>query len=420
MAGTARVAPHNSPASSTARSSAPGLVGVALLGTKFMGRAHSNAWGAAAKFFDLPTPVSQEVVAGRDIAQTHAFAQRWGWRQATGDWRDAIEDPLVTLVDVVTPNHVHREQSIAALEAGRHVACEKPLAGTLAHAREMAAAARRSKKCRTFVWFNYRRCPAVALAHQLVAEGKLGRLFHVRATYLQDWGGPSTPLLWRFQASKAGSGAHGDLNAHIIDLARFVTGLEFQEIVGAIEETFVKEREVIEPAASSPALSPSGGKRRPGKLGKSSVDDAVLFLARFKGGAVGSFEASRLATGNKNRNTIEVNGEFGSVSFDFERMNELRWWDNTLPERLRGWSTINCTEAVHPYAGSYWPSAHLIGYEHGFTSMAADIVKVLGGEAPVVPLPDFEDALQTQAVLEAALVAARKRQPVRIRDVLKG
>ncbi|MDA0803310.1 MAG: Gfo/Idh/MocA family oxidoreductase [Planctomycetota bacterium] len=405
--------------SSRPASPAAGHVGVALLGTKFMGRAHSNAWGAAPKFFDLPMTTSLEVVAGRDIAQTHAFAKRWGWRQATAEWRDAIEDPMVSLVDVATPNHVHREQSIAALEAGRSVACEKPLAGTLVHAREMATAARKVKKCRTFVWFNYRRCPAVALAHQLVREGKLGRIFHVRASYLQDWGGPATPLLWRFQASKAGSGAHGDLNAHIIDMARFITGLEFQEVVGAIEETFVKEREILDAAARAPAISAGGAKRSPGKLGRSNVDDAVLFLARFRGGAIGSFEATRLATGNKNRNAIEVNGEHGSIAFDFERMNELRWWDNTLPQRLRGWSTINCTESVHPYAGNYWPSAHLIGYEHGFTSMAADIVRVLGGESPLVPLPDFDDALQTQAVLEAALVAARKRVPVRIKDVLR-
>lgn len=406
-------------------------LGVALLGTKFMGRAHSNAWLAAPRFFDLPRSVTMEVVAGRDLVAADTFARRWGWRQATADWRDAIEDPMVSVVDVATPNHVHRDQAIAALEAGRHVVCEKPLAGTLQAAKEMAKAARKAnaKGTHAYVWFNYRRAPAVALAHQLVREGRLGRIFHVRAQYLQDWGGPDTPLLWRFQGAKAGSGAHGDLNAHIIDLARFISGLEFKEVVGAIEETFIKEREIVEEArANSPALGRGAGSGAGGgagsaaaakRMGKSTVDDAVLFLARFHEGAVGSFEASRLATGHKNRNRIEVNGERGSVAFDFERMNELQWWDNTLPQRLRGWSTINCTESVHPYAGNYWPSAHIIGYEHGFTSMAADVVKAIGGEAPVVPLPTFEDALQVQAVLEAALIAARKRVPVSIKSVLR-
>jgi predicted dehydrogenase len=306
--------------------------------------------------------------------------------------------------------------SIAALEAGRHVACEKPLAGTIADARAMRDAARKAarKGVRTFVWFNYRRCPAVALAHQLVKEGRLGRIFHVRASYLQDWGGPSTPLLWRFQGKLAGSGAHGDLNAHIIDMARFVTGEEVTEVVGALEETFVKERDLVE--ASGGAISGKGAKRaaRGRRRGKSTVDDAVLFLARMSGGGVASFEATRLATGNLNRNQIEVNGEKGSLKFDFERMNELEWWDHTLPARMRGWTRIMCTDAGHPYAGNYWPAAHVLGYEHGFVSQAADIVMALGRKRPVVPIPDFADAYETQRVLDAAVQCARTRRPVRV------
>lgn len=391
-------------------------LGIGLVGTKFMGKAHSNAWMTAPRFFDLPMAVDLRAVAGREVASLAAFAQRWGWRCCTDDWRDLLDDPQVGLVDVCTPNHLHAEVSIAALEAGRHVACEKPLAGTLADARAMrdAAAKAARKGVRTFVWFNYRRCPAVAFAHQLVKEGKLGRIFHVRASYLQDWGGPSTPLLWRFQGKLAGSGAHGDLNAHIIDMARFITGEEVTEVVGALEETFVKERDLVESAGG--AIAGKGARRavRGVRKGKSTVDDAVLFLARMSGGGVASFEATRLATGNLNRNQIEVNGEKGSLKFDFERMNELEWWDHTLPARMRGWSRIMCTDAGHPYAGNYWPAAHVLGYEHGFVSQAADIVMALGRKRPVMPIPDFADAYETQRVLDAAVRCARTRRPVRV------
>jgi predicted dehydrogenase len=391
-------------------------LGIGLVGTKFMGKAHSNAWMTAPRFFDLPMAVDLRAVAGREVASLAAFAQRWGWRCCTDDWRDLLDDPQVGLVDVCTPNHLHAEVSIAALEAGRHVACEKPLAGTLADARAMRDAAAKAARrgVRTFVWFNYRRCPAVAFAHQLVKEGKLGRIFHVRASYLQDWGGPSTPLLWRFQGKLAGSGAHGDLNAHIIDMARFITGEEVTEVVGALEETFVKERDLVERAGG--AIAGKGARRavRGVRKGKSTVDDAVLFLARMSGGGVASFEATRLATGNLNRNQIEVNGEKGSLKFDFERMNELEWWDHTLPARMRGWSRIMCTDAGHPYAGNYWPAAHVLGYEHGFVSQAADIVMALGRKRPVMPIPDFADAYETQRVLDAAVRCARTRRPVRV------
>ena len=391
-------------------------LGIGLVGTKFMGKAHSNAWMSAPRFFDLPMAVDMRAVAGREVASLAAFSQRWGWRCCSDDWRDLLDDPQVGLVDVCTPNHLHAEVSIAALEAGRHVACEKPLAGTLADARAMrdAAAKAARKGVKTFVWFNYRRCPAVAFAHQLVKEGKLGRIFHVRASYLQDWGGPSTPLLWRFQGKLAGSGAHGDLNAHIIDMARFITGEEVVEVVGALEETFVKERDLVESAGG--AIAGKGARRavRGSRKGRSTVDDAVLFLARMSGGAVASFEATRLATGNLNRNQIEVNGEKGSLKFDFERMNELEWWDHTLPARMRGWSRIMCTDAGHPYAGNYWPAAHVLGYEHGFVSQAADIVMAVGGKRSVMPIPDFADAYETQRVLDAAVRCARTRRPVRV------
>lgn len=368
-------------------------LGIALLGTRFMGRAHSTAWLQCGRFFDLPLQVDLRIASGRDLAHARKFARKWGWSAASGDWHDALADPEITLVDVATPNHLHAEMAIAALKAGKHVACEKPLAGTLADARRMRTEAVKAAQrgVRTFVWFNYRRCPAVAFAHQLVREGRLGRIHHVRACYLQDWGRAAPSGLWRFRRAEAGSGAHGDLNAHIVDMARFITGDEITEVCGAIEHTFQSKHE---------------------------VDDAVLFLARFARGAVASFEATRFATGNQNRNQIEINGEKGSLRFDFERMNELQWWDDTLPSKLRGWSRIMCTNAGdHPYSAAYWPSAHLIGYEHGFVSMAADIVRVLGGGRPEVPLPDFEDAWKTQCVLEAALRSARTRRPVALTSI---
>jgi len=377
---------------------------VALIGSKFMGRAHSNGWRQVGRFFDVPREPVLHTIAARDPKDLAAFAERWGWANTTTKWQEIAEVDEVDVVDVSTPNHVHAEQAIAMLEAGKHVACEKPLAGTLDDARAMRDVARRVKrKARTFVWYNYRRCPAVALAHQLVKEGRVGRVFHIRAKYLQSWGGPSTPLVWRFEKKSAGSGAHGDLNAHIIDMARFITGDEVKEINGAIATTFIKERAI------------PGTKKK----GRSTVDDAVLFLATFKGGAIASFEASRLAAPHQNANGIEINGEQGSVRFDFEDMNVLWFHDETEGPRTSGWRRIMCTSAAgeHPYAGQWWPDAHVLGYEHGFANMAADVSQVLGGGQPVVPLPDFADAYETQRVLEASLLSARERSAIKMSDV---
>jgi predicted dehydrogenase len=366
-----------------------------------MGRAHSNAWLTAPHFFDLPVRPVLHTVTARDEKALRRFAERWGWERWTTDWEEAVTDPDVDLVDIGTPNDLHRPQALAALEAGKHVACEKPLAGTLDDAREMVMAARKAAGS-TFVWYNYRRVPAVALAHQLVAAGKLGRIYHVRAAYLQSWGGPDTPLLWRFQQRTAGSGAHGDLNAHIIDMARFITGEEIVEVVGAVEERFIKQRPLVDD---------------PDRKGRSSVDDAVLFLARFRGGAVASFEATRLATGIKNSNRIEVHGENGAIRFDFVRMNELEYFDAAVAPRLQGWRTILATHPRHPYAGSWWPDGHWLGYEHTFVNQAADIVRALAGKPPPVPIPDFTDAFETQRVMEAAIQSARHRTPIKLSEI---
>jgi predicted dehydrogenase len=390
-------------------------VNVALVGQGFMGRTHSNAYLKVAKFFtDLPAVPFMHTSCGVETEDCAAFARRWGWKQCSTDWEKTVRNEEIDLVDIVTPNYAHMAPALAALEAGKPVAMEKPLAGTLADAKAMVEAARQAR-VPTFVWYNYRRCPAVALAHQLVKEGRIGRVFHVRCVYLQDWGGPATPLLWRFKKKFAGSGAHGDLNAHIIDMARFVTGDEIVEVTGAIAETFVKRR-TIPSSASTGGIA--GGSKGSARTGKVDVDDAVLFLARFKRGAVASFEASRLATGYKNRNGFEIHGKKGALRFNFEDMNYLDFYDNTEDPKTASWRHIIVTSGGnHPYVGAWWPDAHILGYEHGFVNEAADILKVLGRKAPVVPLPDFADAYETQRVLEAALISARERAPIRIADV---
>jgi len=379
-------------------------INIALLGSKFMGRAHSNAWLNVSKFFDVDPRPTMHTVVGRNATELAEFATRWGWRQHTTDWRAAVTSDEIGLVDIGTPNNVHAEQAIAALEAGKHVACEKPLAGTLADARAMVAAAADATGT-TSVWFNYRRVPAVALAHRLVAAGKIGRIYHVRASYLQSWGGPDTPLLWRFQGDIAGSGAHGDLNAHIIDSVRFVTGEEILTVEGAIEHTFIEQRTVLEGET--------------GVTAHSTVDDAVLFLARLSGGGVASFEASRLATGYHNANRFEIHGDRGAVRFNFERLNELDFYDLTSEAALQGWTTIDVTRGGdgHPYVDAWWPDSHGLGYEHAFVNQASDILTVIGGGEPVVPLSDFADALITQRVLHAAIESARNRAPVALTEV---
>lgn len=388
---------------------------VCLIGQKFMGRTHSNAYLKVGKFFDVPVLPVMHTICGRNQAELRSFQQRWGWKTASADWKAAVKDPEIRLVDVGTPNDVHREMSLAALEAGKHVACEKPLAGTLADARKMRDAARRARNCKTFVWYNYRRVPAVALARQLVRDGRIGRIYHIRGYYLQSWAGPGVPLLWRFQKNIAGSGAHGDLGAHIIDMVRFVSGDEFAQITGAMAQTFVKERAI---PSRGPAGGLAGGTAGAGRIGKVDVDDAMLFLARMKSGAVCSMEATRFATGYHNKNGMEIHGEKGALRFNFEDMNYLDFYDATEERRVQGWHRVIVTHAPdHPYAGAWWPDAHIIGYEHGFINMVADMMNVLGGKAPVAPLPDFEDAYQTQRVMEAVLLAAAEKRIVRLEEV---
>jgi predicted dehydrogenase len=393
---------------------------VALVGTKFMGRAHSNAYMKVGKFFDLPVNPLMHTVCARDPEQTPAFAERWGWANSSTDWKSVVKSEQIDLVDVCTPNNMHKDIAIAALEQGKHVACEKPLSYTLDEARQMRDAAKKAakKQAKTFVWFSYRGCPALALARQLVREGKIGQIYHVRANYLQGWAGPDAPLVWRFRGDVAGSGSHGDLGAHSIDAARFVTGEQITEICGSIEHTFIKQRLIPEAEGGNIKGVRGKGAGKTQRKGRVTVDDTVMFLARFSGGAVGSFEATRFAIGNQNANRLEINGSAGSIRWDFEDMNIL-WYYNAADDPQRaGWQRIMVTDArAHPFAGAWWPDAHITGYEHGFINLCSCMFTALGGKKMEVPMPDFEDAYQTQRVLEAAVLSARERSWVKLSEV---
>ncbi len=389
-----------------------GSLGVGMVGYAFMGAAHSQAWRTAHRFFDLPLRPDMAVLCGRDAAAVETAARKLGWRSVETDWKQLLSRDDVGLVDVCTPGDTHAEIAIAALDAGKHVLCEKPLANSVAEARAMVAAAERARAAgvRSMVGFNYRRVPAVALARRLVAEGRIGQVRHVRAQYLQDWiVDPEFPLVWRLQAEKAGSGALGDIGAHIVDMAQFVIDDRLSG-VSALTETFVKERPL--PAAAS-GLSASGGTER----GPVTVDDAALFLGRFDGGAVASFEATRFATGRKNAIRLEVNGSAGSLAFDFESMNELSFYDGAEDPETAGFRRILVTEPTHPYAGAWWPPGHLLGYEHSFTHEVVDLITDLAADRD--PTPSFADGLQVQLVLDAvarSAAAGSGWQPVDIAE----
>jgi predicted dehydrogenase len=362
-------------------------LGIALLGHAFMGRAHSNAIRQVGHFFDLPYRVVPRVLVGRDPARVAAARQGLGFAEASTDLDAVLARDDVHVVDVATPNDSHHELARRALAAGKHVLCEKPLARTLDEARALAALARKSK-ARVGVWHNYRRAPAAALAQRILARGDLGEVRHVRATYLQDWlADPQAEASWRTEAKVCGSGAHGDLNAHLIDMTMYLTGLRF-ESVAAVAQTFTKHR-------------PSAG----GKSKTVDVDDALAFVARLSGGALGTFEATRVAPGRKNYNRIEINGSRGSLAWNFERMNELELFLCSDAADAQGFRTIMCMDAQHPYAANWWPDGHILGYEHTFVHQLADFVRAVHSGAPFAP--DFDDGFRVQAVLEAALQSAK-------------
>jgi predicted dehydrogenase len=369
-------------------------LGVGMVGYAFMGRAHSQAWRTVGPFFDPPYTPRMVALAGRSREGVGAAARQLGWASVETDWKALLRRGDIQVIDICTPGDSHAEIAIAALDAGKHVLCEKPLANTVAEAEAMTAAAERaaSRGIRSMVGFNYRRVPAIALARRFVADGRLGSIRHVRAQYLQDWiVDPDFPLVWRLDKEKAGSGALGDIGAHIIDTAQFITG---DHLIGvsAIMETFVKERPIAEASAGLGASSGTG-------TGRVTVDDAAVFIGRTAGGVLASFEATRFATGRKNALRIEVNGSLGTIAFDFESMNELQFYDHTLDDADAGFRRILVTESAHPYMAAWWPPGHLIGYEHTFTHEIRDFVDAIANETD--PVPSFADGLRVQRVLAA-------------------
>ncbi|MEL0126342.1 MAG: Gfo/Idh/MocA family oxidoreductase [Actinomycetota bacterium] len=366
-------------------------LGVGMIGYSFMGAVHSHAWRTVGRVFDLGVDVDMRVICGRNEEAVTAAAAKYGWQSAETDWRAVIARDDIDIIDVCTPGSSHEEIAVAALNAGKHVICEKPLANTVAEAERMAAAAQASSG-KSMVAFNYRRVPALAYARELVRQGRLGRIFHVRAVYLQDWIiDPEFPLVWRLVKEEAGSGALGDLGAHIVDAAQFVTGSQITNVSGELR-TFIDERPLV---GETHLLEATKSAER----GKVTVDDAALFLANFDNGAVGTFEATRFASGRKNGMAIEVNGEKASLRFEFESMNELWVHDHTVDGKDAGFRRVMVTESDHPYVEGWWPPGHVLGYDHTFTHEFRDFVLDIFNDR--APEPSFADGLYVQRVLDA-------------------
>jgi predicted dehydrogenase len=369
---------------------------VALIGYAFMGRAHSNAYRQVGRFFSPRHLPRMKVLCGRTASSVKAAAEQLGWEEAATDWREVVNRKDIDIIDISTPGDSHAEIAIEAAKAGKVVFCEKPLANTVKEAERMLAAVKKAGVIH-MICHNYRRVPAVMLAKQLIDEGRLGRLYHFRGTYLQDWvADPSVPLYWRLRKEAAGSGALGDIASHSLDLGRYLVG-EITEVTGALE-TFVKERPLPE---------------NPKKKGKVTVDDASASVVRFANGALGTIEASRFATGRKNYNRFEINGSKGSIVFNFERMNELDVFLTDDDRRVHGFHNVMVTDgSSHPYFSHWWPEGHLIGYEHTFIHTVYDLLEAIAKDK--VPTPNFEDGVRNQKVLAAMEKAAQTKRWVTV------
>lgn len=385
---------------------------VGLIGSGFMGRAHSNAWRQSPHFFPLKARVELHTICSRNRAHVEAARSQLGWQFSATDWREVVESPLIDIVDICTTNEAHAEIAIAAARAGKHVLCEKPLAPTLVETEKMLAAARKSRVKHT-VLFNYRRVPAVAFARQMIESGQLGEIRHFRATYLQDWlCDPKLPMTWKLKKETAGSGAHADLNSHLIDTARYLVG-EISETIG-LQETFVKERPRDAQAATLAAPTARS-------MDKVTVDDASVFMAKFASaknvaaGAYATIEATRMAPGRKNYNRWEINGSEGSLAFNLERLNELEYFDRRDPADKPGFKTILCTHATHPYMSAWWKPGHIIGYEHTFIHAVSDFVNAIAGNGEMYP--DFLDGARCAAVVEATAASAKTGRWTKVKTV---
>jgi predicted dehydrogenase len=370
-------------------------VNVALIGYAFMGRAHSNAWRQVGPFFSPRLTPRMKVICGRNAKNVKAAARQLGWEEAATDWREVVARKDIDIIDIATPGDSHAEIAIAAARQGKVVFCEKPLANTVKEAEQMLAAVKKAGVI-NMICHNYRRVPAVMLAKQLIDQGRLGRLYHYRGTYLQDWvADPNVPLFWRLRKEAAGSGALGDIASHSLDLAQFLVG-GVTEVAAALE-TFIKERPLPE---------------NPRKKGPVTVDDASASIVRFDNGALGTIEASRFAPGRKNYNAFEINGSKGSIVFNLERLNELQVYFTSDDKSVQGFHDVMVTEPHHPYFKAWWPAGHLIGYEHTFTHTVYDLLQAIAADK--MPSPNFEDGVKNQRVLAAMEKAAETKRWVMV------
>lgn len=371
---------------------------VGMIGYKFMGKAHSNAWKQAPHFFDVDVEPVLKVACGRHAEPLQEFADRWGWEEIETDWQNVVKRDDIDIIDIGVPTHLHHDIAVAAAKAGKHIFCEKPMALSYEQAKEMYEAAEENG-INHYLNHNYRRCPAVQLAKKLIDDGKIGRIFHWRGAYLQSWiVDPNFPLTWHLQKETAGSGPHGDLNSHSIDLARFLVG-DIKR-VSCITANFIQER----PLPDEEAAGTFKGATKGGDTGRVSVEDAAFMLAEFENGALGSFEATRFAPGRKNYNYFEIYGSKGSLIFDLERMNELQFFSNEDPDDSQGFRTILATEPSHAYVEGWWPPGHIIGYEHEFVHAVVDFLDAIVNKKIIEP--NFYDGMKEMQVLEAGLKSA--------------
>ncbi|NYD78627.1 Gfo/Idh/MocA family protein [Arthrobacter cupressi] len=370
-------------------------LGVAVIGYAFMGKAHSNAWRNVGAFFGVPA-FERKVLVGRDAELVAEAAARYGWAESATDWRSVIGREDIDIIDICAPGWMHAEIAVAALAAGKHVLVEKPLANTLAEAEAMVAAAvaARARGVQSMIGFNYRRVPALALARELIDEGRLGTVRHIRAAYLQDWlSDAQSPMTWRLRKDTAGSGALGDIASHAIDQVLYLLGDTVTEVSGRLH-TFVTTR----PGPDGPE--------------EVTVDDAAWATLTLASGAIASVEASRVATGQKNSLTLEIYGDKGTILFDLEALNELGFLDATVPVREQGFRRILVNETDHPYMNAWWPQGHVIGWEHTFTHQIRDFLHaVQSGEAPS---PSFEEGLAVQKVLAAVEESANNKSTLTV------
>ncbi len=386
---------------------------VGMIGYKFMGKAHSHALKSVNFFFDLTYSPVPKVICGRHLEPLKKAAERWGWEEFSTSWEEVVKREDIDVIDICTSTDTHCAIAKAAAQNKKHIFCEKPLAMNVREAKEMLQAAEEAK-IKHMVGFNYRRVPAVRLARKLIEDGKIGKIFHWRAAYLQDWiVDPDFPLIWKLRKEVAGSGPHGDLNSHLIDLAHYLVG-DVKSVM-CMTTNFIKYRKLpAEERELSTMLTAKSGEG----VGEVTVEDASFVVAEFENGVLGAFEATRFAPGRKNYNYFEIYGSKGSLVFNFERMNELQFFSREEDLEVQGFRTILATEGVHPYISAWWPPGHIIGYEHTFIHEFADFLRCI--EDDTTPEPNFYDGLKCQAVLDAALLSAERGERVEVKEVLKG